>query len=56
MMKVYTVTIIDDGPERGRGADDQRMLRAAQHRRTSVYNRFARAVTSAMPPTIDIRI
>jgi hypothetical protein len=55
MMKVYTVTIIDDGPGDS-GDNNHHMLRATQHRRTSVYNRYARAVNSAVPPTIDIRL
>jgi hypothetical protein len=54
-MKVFTVTIIDDGSERNRGAE-VRQLQSSQHRRTTMYDRFARAVTSAIPPTIDIRI
>lgn len=55
MMKVFTVTIIDDRQERGRGTE-VRQLQSMQHRRTTMYDRFARAVTSAIPPTIDIRI
>lgn len=55
LMKVFTVTIIDDRQERGRGSE-VRQLQSMQHRRTTMYDRFARAVTSAVPPTIDIRI
>lgn len=55
MMKVFTVTIIDDRQERGKGTD-VRQLQSRQHRRTTMYDRFARAITSAIPPMIDIRI
>jgi hypothetical protein len=55
MMKVFTVTIIDDRSERGRGTE-VRQLQSAQHRRVTMYDRFARPVTSAIPPSIDIRI
>ena len=54
-MKVYTVTIIDDRMD-GTRENGPRRMRSTQHRRTSVYDRFARAVASAMPPTIDIRL
>jgi hypothetical protein len=55
MMKVFTVTIIDDRQERGRGTE-VRQLQSRQHQRTTMYDRFARAITSAIPPMIDIRI
>jgi hypothetical protein len=54
-MKVFTVTLIDDGAEHSNGRG-RRLLQSAQHRRTTVYDRNARAVTSAIPPTIDLRI
>jgi hypothetical protein len=53
-MKVFTVTLIDDGTERDSAST--RLLQSAQHRRTTIYNRYARAITSAIPPTIDLRI
>jgi hypothetical protein len=55
VMKVFTVTIIDDRSERSR-RNDVRQLQSKQYRRTTMYDRFARAVTSAIPPTVDIRI
>jgi hypothetical protein len=55
VMKVFTVTLIDDGMEHGNGRGG-RLLQSAQHRRTMIYDRNARTVTSAIPPTIDLRI
>jgi hypothetical protein len=54
-MRVFTVTIIDDATGRGKGTQG-RLLQSAQHRRIMAYNKDARAVTSAIPPTIDLRI
>ena len=55
VMRVFTVTIIDEGMDHGKGTRG-RLLQSAQHRRTMIYDRSARAVASAIPPTIDIRI
>jgi hypothetical protein len=54
VMKVFTVTIIDERP--GSRDSGRRQLLAAQHQRTTLYDRFARAITSAVPSTIDFRI